>query len=264
MAVEIINKEKHKNHIFKGCTDCEANCCVKFSRIEITLYDYAVACARFPVFFVVDKDNNPRSRFMMLFSFYDGMSCAYLGEDKFCTIYNERPLTCRTYPISWPQKSNIENEYLFSFDNSCPGCVYAEDNDNNYIKFVENDTLSPKFIEKFVDYKVLNNHNLIMEKTKEFISFCHENGLLSTLEKIRLNNKKELNLKGSNIKDLNTFFRIVDPQKYNNLSEEKKAEAVQKGYIHYINLHLKSLENINKLYERAEQLGKVKKELIIV
>lgn len=49
----------------------------------------------------------------------DGDRCMYLGEDNQCTIYDVRPLICRTYPILWqePEDSHDLNYFL---DMACP------------------------------------------------------------------------------------------------------------------------------------------------
>jgi len=266
MIIEIINREKHKNFVFKGCDDCENSCCTKFSRInEVTLYDFAASCKHFPVFFLVDEKNNPVYYFSLFLSFYNDIGCPYYDENRRCTIYeDERPYTCKSYPVSMPQKTQIENNFVFAFDKSCSGCFEIDENiKHNYIKFVENDTISNEFIDKFIDRNVINNYNLIIFKTKEFIDFCFKNNLLEKLEKIKLQNGEELNLKGSNIYNYEKY-RIIDPKKFNTLSEQVKKEAKEKNYIYFINLHIKSMENFNKLYDVAKRKNKIKQENVVI
>lgn len=43
--------------------------------------------------------------------------CFFLKNSR-CTIYNIRPLICRFYPF---QLDTIENTYVFSYTNKCPG-----------------------------------------------------------------------------------------------------------------------------------------------
>lgn len=40
-----------------------------------------------------------------------GDACIFLGEDNRCTIYEARPLQCRTYPY-WPRMMMSRDEWL--------------------------------------------------------------------------------------------------------------------------------------------------------
>ena len=270
MSIVITVEENNKSLAFKGCNGCkpETHCCVKYSRLNgINLYDYEIGCKYFPVFFVVDNENKPVHHFEAFYSFYNNISCPYLDENKQCMVYNERTLICRLYPVGWRPLGNDENHYAFGYNDSCPGCINISKNENNdndnILKLIEDNQLNQNFISKFFPYDYMFKRNEFVAKTAEFINFCFNHNVLNTIEKIRLKDGRFLNLKGSNIHGF-TKYRVVDVKTFNNLPDEIRAEALKKGYTYLLNLHIQSLENINKLYETAEKQNRVSQELIII
>lgn len=106
-------KLKNYNTKFGSCANCEALCCkgsygTIFSQIlkeEFeTIYEY------FPILFIFGSLAYIKPVVLLSNGFDD---CIYL-KNNLCTIYENRPKVCKTYPLS----PNIDN--FIYIDNSCP------------------------------------------------------------------------------------------------------------------------------------------------
>ena len=51
-------------------------------------------------------------------------SCIYLSDDKKCTVYESRPVQCKSYPF-WPENLRSERSWKRTIE-ECPG-LYSED-----------------------------------------------------------------------------------------------------------------------------------------
>ncbi len=98
---------------FSGCAGCEAHCCdgrrgIVFS--QIVLEDFEAVYRHFPILFIFGNLGFAKPVILLT----NGRDfCPYL-EDFRCTIYEERPSICRSYPLS-PQ---IDNQLYI--DQDCP------------------------------------------------------------------------------------------------------------------------------------------------
>lgn len=83
---------KDKTYFFGGCNGC-IECC-KYPFIPLILDDFKFVYEYFPIVFAYI---NKELRALILLS--DGEKCRYL-KDGVCSIYENRPPSCRMYPIS--------------------------------------------------------------------------------------------------------------------------------------------------------------------
>lgn len=83
---------KDKTYFFSGCNGC-VECC-KYPFIPLVLDDFKFVYEYFPIVFAYI---NKELRVLILLS--DGEKCRYL-KDGICSIYENRPPSCKMYPIS--------------------------------------------------------------------------------------------------------------------------------------------------------------------
>lgn len=112
---------KNLNFTFGNCKNCNANCChgiygTLFS--QILKEEFIHVYKNFPILFIFGKELNFIKPVILLTNGID--KCPYLDDYK-CSIYENRPTVCRTYPLS----PNIDN--IIYIDNSCPEVNKGED-----------------------------------------------------------------------------------------------------------------------------------------
>lgn len=117
---------------FSSCDTCEAICCDgKHGSIyaQILIDEFEKVSKYFPILFIYGDLNYLKP--VILLS--DGRNhCPYINNFK-CTIYNQRPEVCKTYPLS----ANIDN--FIYVDSSCPAVT------NSGINLYVNKKISPNF-----------------------------------------------------------------------------------------------------------------------
>ena len=103
----------NKTYTFSSCELCEAQCCngaMGSTFSQILLDEFKTIAPYFPILFI--KGNLGYLKAVVLLS--DGkVHCPYITDMK-CTIYENRPSVCRTYPLS----TNIDNQIYI--DTNCP------------------------------------------------------------------------------------------------------------------------------------------------
>lgn len=184
-----------KNHdfTFGDCANCEAKCCNgKHGTIfsQIVLSEFKKVYKNFPILFIFGELGFIKP--IVLLTNGDDF-CPYLKDFK-CTIYENRPTVCRTYPLS----PNLDNSIYI--DTLCP-----EVNKSN--KFIIQDNNINKNFDNSVFYDYQNKY---IETHFEFDKYKQEE-----FKKITINNVD--------------FFKYIG----NNDSN-------------YLNMHISSLENLNK------------------
>ena len=102
-----------KSFTFSSCDGCPSRCCdgkegTIFS--QLILDDFEVVSKNFPLLFTFGELGYLKAN--ILFTNGNGF-CPYIRNHQ-CTIYNERPSICRSYPLS----PNLDNKVYI--DDSCP------------------------------------------------------------------------------------------------------------------------------------------------
>lgn len=104
---------ENKTFTFSSCELCEAECCngLKHTLMsEIVLDEFENVSNNFPILFILGDKGYLKP--VILLSNGKGF-CKYIKDFK-CTIYDKRPLICRTYPLSMDILNKI------NIDLSCP------------------------------------------------------------------------------------------------------------------------------------------------
>lgn len=151
-----------KEFFFSSCDSCGARCCTgkeNFVLAPLILEDFELVYKHFPIVFRAEEGKVKAS--ILLNNGKSG--CWYLQDDK-CQIYNERPPTCKQYPIS----PYFDTLYI---DRDCPA-VSSEDG----IPLVKDLKISDSFkIERFENFKEK------LEKTQEAFSSLDPNSFTKIL-----------------------------------------------------------------------------------
>jgi hypothetical protein len=75
----------------------------------------------------------------------DSLNCPFVDQDKGCTVYEDRPWSCRMYPIGVATPQEIEEnkeEFFFLLkENFCKG--FGEDNEWTIDQWMENQGVGP-------------------------------------------------------------------------------------------------------------------------
>lgn len=91
-----------KKNVCSACISHSGGCCVgvryNVHEKEIKPFLEAQKSGKLPSGHKIVYDKTDKT---YLYDSGDGNRCMFLGERNQCTIYNERPLICRLYPILW-------------------------------------------------------------------------------------------------------------------------------------------------------------------
>ena len=169
----------------------------------------------------------------MVYFFYhsNGQKCIYL-KDNICTIYQNRPYACRTYPFSYePQTNN------FQIDDNCPEFGKSEG-----LELIVDKKVNPKIIDNFINPDMIKYSSNIYGETDEYIKFCIKHQLI-------------MPLKDSYSQEP---FNSFQPDFYNNLYVayqpkvtvailKKKAIFAQNRFQDFLKAQINSMENIKKM-----------------
>jgi Fe-S-cluster containining protein len=98
---------------FTGCATCDKRCCdgrAGYSLTPLVVDDFEEVYKYFPIVFATVNDV-----FRPIMLLNDGNStCSYLDENGLCSIYENRPPSCKLYPIS----PFFDEVFI---DSACPG-----------------------------------------------------------------------------------------------------------------------------------------------
>lgn len=143
---------KDMDFYFNGCASCDKRCCdgrAGYALTPLIVDDFAEVYKHFPILF---GSVNDVFRPLMLLN--DGNSrCSYLDENGQCMIYEERPPSCRLYPVS----PFFDEVFI---DSNCPS-VSGEMMGEPIVK-------AGKVVEKFY-HERLENFTEKLEKTSAFM-----------------------------------------------------------------------------------------------
>lgn len=137
---------------FNGCASCDKRCCdgrAGYALTPLIVDDFKEVYKHFPILF-----GSVNGVFRPLMLLNDGNSlCSYLDDNGQCTIYDERPPSCKLYPIS----PFFDEVFI---DSNCPS-VSGEITGEAIVQ-------KGQVVEKFY-HKRLENFNQKLEKTSEFM-----------------------------------------------------------------------------------------------
>jgi Fe-S-cluster containining protein len=146
---------KDKSFSFSSCEGCGAKCCSglygsNFS--EITLEEFEKVYTNFAILFSFGDLHYLKANLILT---KELEHCKYIKDDK-CTIYDNRPSVCKTYPLS----PNIDNDIYI--DTTCPALSEGEDmiskgsvNNDFFNKVFEN--YQDKYLETHFHLEKFNN-----------------------------------------------------------------------------------------------------------
>jgi len=225
----VLDKNKHKDLKVTGLTNLAF--AKNSSFIPITAAEASVVGTLFPIVF--SSDENPSLIGLISLG---GENLAINDENKW--IANYVPSHFRKYPFAIAgRKENPEQKIILI------------DEDSELFSITEGE---PLFNENGEQTKTLNHAiNFLSEHEKQSIVTANvakligESGILEDREiSIGEDNEKKVLVDG---------FKVVDREKLNKLSDEVLADWVRKGIIGLIDTHIKSLDNIQTLFNIAHQ-----------
>ena len=115
-------KRFYANGLFFGCTEC-GQCCsnpegfVTITEVEATAIAKQLSLSREDFLQQFTMRNDEAEGLIELKSHANG-DCIFLDNER-CTVYEQRPLQCRTYPF-WPE--NVKSAHRWNLTAlECPG-----------------------------------------------------------------------------------------------------------------------------------------------
>ncbi len=225
----VLDKEQHKELKINPLEN------LSFARntafVPVIASEVALVGAAFPVVFTADE--NPA---LVALVSLGGESLALNAEDKWITSYV--PSYFRKYPFSLAStKENPEQKVILIDEDSS---LFSKSKGKQLFKKSgeQSDTLSHAI-------EFLTNHENQAVVTANVAKLISDSGILED---------REISVgEGEEKKVLVQGFRVVDREKLNALSDDILADWVRKGIITMIDSHLKSLDNIQTLFDIAHQ-----------
>ncbi len=146
---------------FGDCKDCQAKCCdgregIIFS--QILLNEFENIYKNFPIVFIFGELNYAKPVVLLT----NGKTLCQYNIDFKCTIYEQRPTVCRTYPLS----ANLDNQIYI--DKDCPQITYQKENtiplskDKKLSLYFQNDIFSiyqEKYIKTHYEFDMLDKND---------------------------------------------------------------------------------------------------------
>jgi len=154
-----------KTFSFNGCDACDAKCCNGARGsvyAPITLEDFDSVYQNFAIVFSFGDLGYPKSHILL----NDGINyCKYLKNNK-CTIYENRPSPCKTYPLS---PTIFDEPYI---DTGCPSVSESKEN-----VILENAEIKSQNFKN----DIFKNYSDIYIKTHHHLVYLKENGQFKTI-----------------------------------------------------------------------------------
>ncbi len=226
----VLDKEKHAELKLKEMQDL--NFAKDLSFCPVTAKEAELVAQLFPVVFTGGEN----SFLIALLSLGNG-NLAINKEGKW--ISNYIPLFLRKYPFALGKADGGESNQK----------VILIDENSNLFSTTEGHSL---FTEEKEATEVLKNaikfltvYDNDMALTNSIIKDINDSGILVEREiTVQEGDEKKVLVKG---------FKVVDREKLNSLSDEKLADWARRGIIYFIEIHLKSLNNIENLFKLMTQ-----------
>ena len=199
--------------------------------VPVTANEAALVGAGFPVVFTVDETPS-----LVTLVSLGGDSLAINDENKWITSYV--PSYFRKYPFSLASTKENADQKVILIDDESP--LFSKTKGKQLFKKSgdQSETLTHAI-------NFLTTHENQMIVTSNVAKLIADSGILED---------REISVgEGEEKKVLVAGFRVVDREKLNALSDDILADWVRKGIISLIDAHLKSLDNIQSLFNIAHQ-----------
>ena len=221
----VLDKTKHKDLKVKGMSDLFFAKDLNF--IPMIAGEVELVSKSFPVVF--SGGENPS---LIAITSLGGGCLAINSEGKWIDSYV--PSFLRRYPFSLASTQDNVNQKVILIDEDSSLFSQSEGN----ALFDENGEQSETLGHAIKFLQSYDNNNIVTQNVAKLIS---KNGILEEREiSVGEGEEKKVLVKG---------FLVVNKEKLNELSDDVLASWVRNGIINLIEAHLKSLENIQKLFE---------------
>lgn len=225
----VLDKEKHKE--LKISPLQNLNFAKSNGFIPVIANEVSLVGANFPIVF--SSDENPS---LVSLVSLGADSLAINGEGKWITPY--LPSYFRKYPFSIASTKENPNQKVILIDED--STLFSKSKGKQLFKKSgeQSDTLAHAI-------KFLTSYEENMTITKNVTKLIADSGILEDREiSVGEGDEKQVLVNG---------FKVVDKEKLNGLSDDVLADWVRKGIISVIDAHLKSLDNIQALFNIAQQ-----------
>ena len=221
----VLDKTKHKDLKVKGMSDLFFAKDLNF--IPMIAGEVELVSKSFPVVF--SGGENPS---LIAITSLGGGCLAINSEGKWIDSYV--PSFLRRYPFSLASTQDNVNQKVILIDEDSSLFSQSEGN----ALFDENGEQSETLGHAIKFLQSYDNNNIVTQNVAKLIS---DSGILEEREiSVGEGEEKKVLVKG---------FLVVNKEKLNELSDDVLASWVRNGIINLIEAHLKSLENIQKLFE---------------
>jgi len=228
----VLDKEKHKDLKIKPMEDLEFAKDVSF--VPLLANEVERVGKIFPVVF--SNDDEPS---VIAIVSLGGKSLAL--DNQYRWIGDYIPMALRRYPFS-----------IASIKEDSSQKVILIDEDSHLLSTTEGESLfddegnATEALNRAINF--LENYDKQMQITKNVAKLIKESKILDEREiSVGEGEEKHVLIKG---------FSVVEREKLNGLSDDILAEWVRKGIINMIEYHIKSLNNIQNLFNILQQLQK--------
>ncbi len=221
----VLDKTKHKDLKVKGMSDLFFAKDLNF--IPMIAGEVELVSKSFPVVF--SGGENPS---LIAITSLGGGCLAINSEGKWIESYV--PSFLRRYPFSLASTQDNVNQKVILIDED--SALFSQSEGSPL--FDENGEQSETLAHAIKFLQSYDNNNIVTQNVAKLIS---ESGILEEREiSVGEGEEKKVLVKG---------FLVVNKEKLNELSDDVLASWVRNGIINLIEAHLKSLENIQKLFE---------------
>jgi putative transposase len=228
--LQILDKEKHKDLKISPIRDLFF--AKDIASLPIMLNEASEVARSFPIVFTNDE-NTPQ--IISLLSLGNG-NLAINSEGKWITKYI--PISLRKYPFSMASVKDKPEQKIILLDEDSPLVSKAEGEN-----LFSEDGTQTELLENAI--KFLSDNEKYTFMTKQLVEQIVKSGILED---------REISVgEGEEKKVLVSGFKVVSKEKLNALSDDILASWVRTGIITFIDIHLKSLDNINILFDLANQ-----------
>lgn len=231
--LQILDKEKHKTLKISEMKD------LLFAKdmpsVPVMLNEVSTIGKNFPVVFINSKET---PNLVAITSLGNG-NLAINDEGKWITNYI--PITLRKYPFSMASVKDKPEQKIIMIDED--SSLVSKSKGKQLFK---KDGSQSELLENAIKFLSENEKQVFM--TKQIVEEIVKSGILED---------REISVgEGEEKKVLLSGFKVVDKEKLHALSDDVLASWVRRGIISFIDLHLKSLDNINTLFQLANQRQK--------
>jgi putative transposase len=225
----ILDKKNHKN--LKITPIKELSFAKKITFIPILAKEIELIGKDFPIVFTTDE--NPS---IVALVSLGGDNLAIDHQGKWITNYI--PAFIRKYPFAVISANDNPKQKLILIDEESPVVSFTQGE-----PLFKEDGTQTKLLQNRI--KFLSEYEKEMELTKKVTKLISDSKILEDRE-ISMGEGEEKHI-------LVNGFKIIDREKLNNLSDDILADWVRRGIITLIDTHIKSLNNIDKLFNLAQK-----------